>query len=65
MTQAAPPFPSLVVWEGMSEPEQDALLDRIEMVRRRKLLWSRLQVGFALGAAGVCLGGLLYLALAS
>ena len=41
---------------------QDALLDRIEMVRRRKLLWSRLQVGFASGAAAVCLSGLLYLA---
>jgi hypothetical protein len=61
MTQAAPQFPSLDVWEGMSEPEQDALLDRIEKVRRRKLIWSRLQVGFAWGAAAVCLSGLLYL----
>ena len=63
MAQAAPQFPSLDVWEGMSEQEQDALLDHIEMVRRRKLLWSRLQAGFALGAAALCLSGLLYLAL--
>jgi hypothetical protein len=38
MTQAAPQFPSRNVWEGMSELEQDALLDQIERVRRRKLL---------------------------
>jgi hypothetical protein len=62
MTQAAPQFPSLDVWEGMSEPEQDALLDQIERVRRRKVLRSRLQAGFAWGAAAVCLSGLLYLA---
>ena len=62
MAQAAPQFPSLDVWEGMSEPEQDALLDRIEKVRRRKLIWSRLQVGFAWGAAAMCLCELLYLA---
>ncbi len=62
MTQVAPQFPSLNVWEGMSELEQDALLDHIEKVRRSKLLWSRLQTGFAWGAAFVCLGGLLYLA---
>jgi hypothetical protein len=65
MTQAAPQFPSLDVWEGMSEPEQDALLNRIERVRRTKLLWSRLQAGFAWGAAVVSLCGLLYLALAN
>ena len=29
MTPAAPQFPSLNVWEGMSEPEQDALIVRI------------------------------------
>ena len=62
MTQTAPQFPSLNVWEGMSELEQDALLDHFERVRRRKVLWSRLQVGFAWGAAAVCLCGLLYLA---
>jgi hypothetical protein len=62
MAQAAPQFPSLDVWEAMSEPEQDALLDQIERVRRRKALWSRLQAGFAWGAAVVCLNGLLYLA---
>jgi hypothetical protein len=62
MAQAAPRFPSLNVWEGMSESEQDALLDQIERVRRRKMLWSRLQAGFAWGAAAVCICGLLYLA---
>jgi hypothetical protein len=62
MARAAPQFPSLDVWEGMSEPEQDALLDQIERARRRKLLWSLIQAGFAWGAAAVCLSGLLYLA---
>jgi hypothetical protein len=62
MTQVAPQFPSLNVWEGMSEPEQDALLDHIERVRRTKLLWSRLQARLAWGAAVVCLSGLVYLA---
>jgi hypothetical protein len=62
MTQAAPQFPSLNVWEGMSELEQDALLDQIERVRRWKVLWSRLQAGLAWGAAAVCLSGLVFLA---
>jgi len=43
MTPAAPQFPSLNAWEGMSELEQDALIDRIEKGRRRRLLWSRIQ----------------------
>jgi hypothetical protein len=46
----------------MSEPEQDALIDRIERDRRRKLLWSRVQAGGMRAAAAVCLGGLVYLA---
>jgi hypothetical protein len=62
MTPAAPQFPSLNVWEGMSEPEQDALIDRIERARKRKLLWSRIQVGAMWAAATVCLSGLVYLA---
>ena len=62
MTPAAPQFPSLNVWEGMSEPEQDALIDRIEKARERKLLWSRIQAGVMWAAAGVCLSGLVYLA---
>jgi hypothetical protein len=62
MTPAAPQFPSLNVWEGMSEPEQDALIDRIERARRRKMLWSRIQAGVMWAAAAVCLGGLVYLA---
>ena len=62
MARTAPQFPSLDAWEGMSEPEQDALLDRIEIARRRKLFWSRLQAGFAWGAVGVGLCCFLYLA---
>ena len=62
MTSGAPQFPSLNVWEGMSEPEQDAFIDRIERDRRRKLLWSRVQAGGMWAAAAVCLGGLVYLA---
>jgi len=46
----------------MSEPEQDALLDRIERVRRRELLWSRARAGLVLGAVLAVLFGALYLA---
>jgi hypothetical protein len=46
----------------MSEPEQDALIDRIERARRRKLLWSRIQAGAMWAAAAVCFSGLGYLA---
>jgi hypothetical protein len=62
MTPAAPQFPSLNVWEGMSEPEQDALIDRIERARRRQLLWSRIQAAAMCIAAAACLSGLVYLA---
>ena len=62
MTLAAPQFPPLNVWEGMSEPEQDALIDRIERARSRKLLWSRIQAAAMWAAAAVCLSGLVYLA---
>jgi hypothetical protein len=62
MAQAAPQFPSLDAWERMSEPEQDALLDRIERVRRRELLWSRARAGLVLGAVLAVLFGALYLA---
>jgi hypothetical protein len=47
----------------MSEAEQDALLDRIEMAQARKLLWSRASAVFAYAAAGTCIMGLMYLAL--
>jgi hypothetical protein len=46
----------------MSEPEQDALIDRIERARRRKLLWLRIQAAAKWTAAAVCLSGLVYLA---
>ena len=62
MTPAAPQFPSLNAWEGMSELEQDALIDRIEKGRRRRLLWSRIQAAVMWAAAAVCLSGLVYLA---
>jgi hypothetical protein len=62
MAPVTPQFPSLDVWEGMSEPEQDALISRLERARRRKLLWSRIQAGAMWAAAAVCLSGLVYLA---
>ena len=56
MTPAAPQFPALDVWEGMSEPEQDALIDRIERARRRKQLWSRIQAAVGWAAYLVLIG---------
>lgn len=55
MSRLNPPFPAFEVWEKMSEREQNALLDKMEVARRQKR-WLRLLVGFAvclLAGAGI------------
>jgi hypothetical protein len=39
MEQAERTFPTLRRWQGMSESEQDALLDKIERRRRRRVVF--------------------------
>jgi isochorismate hydrolase len=39
MNQAERTFPTLRRWRGMSESEQDALLDKIERRRRRHIIF--------------------------
>ena len=36
MARTVPSFPAIQEWQRMSESDQDALLDRIETVRRRR-----------------------------
>jgi len=45
-------FPAFEDWTKMTEPEQDALLSRLEAARRRKLLllWAAAVVGAATAA---------------
>jgi hypothetical protein len=54
MEPASQTFPTLRRWRGMSESEQDALLDQIEQRRRWRVMRLRALVAFgcALGAAG-------------
>ena len=39
MNQAERTFPTLRRWRGMSESERDALLDKIERRRRRRIIF--------------------------
>jgi hypothetical protein len=50
-------FPTLRRWRGMSESEQDALLDQIEQRRRWRVmrLGALVALGCALVAAGIAL----------
>jgi hypothetical protein len=48
MEQDSQTFPTFRTWRGMSESEQDALLDRIEASRRWRAIRSRAVV------AGLC-----------
>lgn len=41
MDQVSPTFPTLRRWRGMSESEQDALLNKIEARRRWRVIRSR------------------------
>jgi hypothetical protein len=49
MLGRTPSFPSIDIWQRMSEREQDALIRTIETTRRRR---SRLILGLA--SAGLC-----------
>ena len=62
MSRPAPSFPAFDDWKRMSEREQDALLDRLEVAKRRRSLRARLLI--VLGAVAVALAaGLVFLAL--
>ena len=49
MIGSTPPFPAFDAWEKMSESEQDALIARMEAVRRRNSRIYRMGVGGARG----------------
>jgi hypothetical protein len=56
MNQAERTFPTLRRWQGMSESEQDALLDKIERRRRRRVVFRAIVavlcvLALAIGAA--------------
>jgi hypothetical protein len=55
MPPAAPSFPAFDEWKSMSEPEQDALLDRLDAHKRRGRIAIRLLIGFGLAAIAVAL----------
>jgi hypothetical protein len=61
MSQEPQTFPTLRRWRGMSENEQDALLDGIEQRRRRRALGLRAMVAF-LCAAALAVGAALIIA---
>jgi hypothetical protein len=56
MNQAERTFPTLRRWQGMSESQQDALLDKIERRRRRRVVFRAIVavlcvLALAIGAA--------------
>jgi hypothetical protein len=55
MEQASRTFPTLRRWQGMSESEQDALLDQIERRRRWRVIGVRATVAL-LCALAVAIG---------
>ena len=59
MPRAAPSFPAFDEWQRMSESEQDALLDALEVGQRRGRLAMRLLLGVAGTAAIAAVGGAL------
>lgn len=63
MPRTALQFPSLERWRTMSEREQDALLDRMEALRRRTSIRLRLRVGLDWSAAAAAASALVYLTL--
>ena len=56
MLGSTPAFPPFEQWQSMSESEQDALIARVETVRRRQRGLRRFLVGLACTtvAAGIC-----------
>jgi hypothetical protein len=51
MPPPAPSFPALENWQSMSESEQDALIARLEVTRRRGALLQRAAIGVTLVVA--------------
>jgi len=51
MSQSAQSFPAFDEWEKMSESEQDALIARLEVTRRRGALLQRAAIGVTLVVA--------------
>jgi hypothetical protein len=62
MEQVSRTFPTLRRWRGMSESEQDALLDKIEKRRRSRVIKFRAIVAL-LCAVAVAIGTALVVAL--
>ncbi len=64
MPRAAPLFPAFDEWQKMSENEQDALLDALEVGQQRR---NRLAAGILIGLGGLTVaaafGGLTFLLL--
>ena len=63
MLRSMPQFPTLEVWQRMDESEQDALIARIETVRRRKARGVRFLISFGCAVFGTGLGLAVYLLL--
>jgi len=61
MEEASRTFPTLRKWRGMSEREQDALLDKIESRRRWRIIKSR-GIAIFLCAIAAAIGTALVLA---
>ena len=61
MDQVSPTFPTLRRWRGMSESEQDALLNKIEARRRWRRIGSRALVAI-LCVGAVAVGAALFAA---
>jgi hypothetical protein len=58
MEEVSKTFPTLRRWRAMSENEQDALLDRIELRRRWRAVRARVMVAI-LCVAAVAVGAML------
>lgn len=54
MRTSAERFPAFEAWQGMSESEQDALLEKIERAERRSMRW-RWMLGGLIGVT-ICAG---------
>jgi hypothetical protein len=59
MIGSVPQFPSIEKWQRMSENEQDALLAKMEKVRRRRSTGFRIVLGLGFAAVAVSILGAL------
>jgi hypothetical protein len=63
MIGSVPQFPAFERWQRMSENEQDALLAKMEKVRRRRSIWLRIFLALVCATVAVGIGSGLYAAL--